>query len=256
MRVTSIQLEIKDRPKEKTLEHVLGLIARAPAGDLILLPEIWTCGYFAFDRYRDDSEPLDGPTIKALQQAASQRRCHILTGSIVERDGEDLFNTSLLLDPEGQIIARYRKMHLFGYQSEERRLLKPGKEVVVAKTPWGGAGLSTCYDLRFPEFYRKMLDAGAKFFLVASAWPKARLEAWTLFNRARAHENLAYLFSCNCAGVDRGYPYPGHSMIVDPLGKVLAEGTEEECIVSMDVDMGLIDSVRKDFSALNDRVLK
>ena len=91
---------------------------------------------------------------------------------------------------------------------------------------------------------------------MSTPWPKARLDAWTLFNRARAHENLAYLFSCNCAGVDRGHPYPGHSMIVDPLGKVLAEGTEEECIVSMDVDMGLVDAVRKDFSALNDRVLK
>ena len=256
MRVTSIQLEIKDRPKEKTLKHVLELMDRVPASDIILLPEIWTCGYFSFDRYREDSETLNGPTITALKQVASERRCHILTGSFVERDGEDLFNTTLLLGPEGHIMARYRKMHLFGYQSEERRLLKPGREVVVAKTPWGVAGLSTCYDLRFPEFYRKMLDEGATFFLVVSAWPKARLEAWALFNRARAHENLAYLFSCNCAGVDRGHAYPGHSMFVDPTGRVLAVGTEEECILSLEVDMGLVESFRKEFSALNDRVLR
>lgn len=256
MRITSIQLEIKDRPKEKTLEHVLGLLAKAPVSDLILLPEIWTCGYFSFDRYRNDSEPLDGPTVETFQQVAIQRRCFILMGSIVEREGQNLFNTSLLLDPQGQVTARYRKIHLFGYQSEERRLLKPGREVVVAKTPWGRAGLSTCYDLRFPEFYRKMVDDGATFFLVASAWPKARLEAWTLFNRARAHENLAYLLSCNCAGLDRGHPYPGHSMVVDPLGRVMAEAGEEECIVSVDVDMSLVESVRKEFSALDDRVFK
>jgi len=256
MQITSIQLEIKDRSKEETLEHVLGFLTEAPRSDLILLPEIWTCGYFSFERYWNDSEPLDGPTVKALQQKAAGLHSHILMGSMVEREGQDLFNTSLLLDPQGQIIARYRKVHLFGYQSEERRLLKPGENVIVAKTPWGKAGLSTCYDLRFPEFYRKMVDEDATFFLVASAWPRARLEAWTLFNRVRAHENLAYLFSCNCAGFDKGNQYAGHSMFIDPLGRVMAEGGEEECILSSEVDMGLVDSVRKEFSALDDRIFK
>ncbi len=129
-----------------------------------------------------------------------------------------------------------------------------GDEVVVATTPWGKAGLATCYDLRFPEFYRKMLEAGAKFFLVASAWPEARLEAWRLFNRARAHENLAFLFSCNCAGSNVGTPYAGHSMFVDPLGKVIAEGGEKEEFISAEVDSNLADSVRDDFPALEDRV--
>ena len=81
------------------------------------------------------------------------------------------------IDPEGKILARYRKIHLFGYQSEEKKLLTAGKEVVVAPTPWGPAGISTCYDLRFPEFFRKMVDKGATIFLVASAWPLVRLEA-------------------------------------------------------------------------------
>jgi len=256
MRITSIQLEIKDRSKEKTLEHVFKLMGKAPPSDLILLPELWTCGYFSFDRYWNDSETLNGPTVKALKQKAVELKSHILMGSMVEREGQDLFNTSLLLDPQGQIIARYRKIHLFGYQSEERRFLKRGEEIIVAETPWGRAGLSTCYDLRFPEFFRKMLNEGATFFLVASAWPRPRLEAWSLFNRVRAHENLAYLFSCNCAGFDGGHQYAGHSMFVDPFGTVIAEGGEEECFISAEVDMSLVDSVRKEFSALNDRVFK
>lgn len=256
MRVTSIQLEIKERSKDKTLDHILELLEKAPKSDLILMPEIWTCGYFSFGRYEQDSEPLNGPSVKALQQMATQRQCYVLMGSMVERNGEDLFNSSLLLGPQGQIIARYRKIHLFGYQSEEKRLLKPGSEVVLAETPWGRAGLSTCYDLRFPEFYRKMVDQSAAFFLVTSAWPMARLEAWTLFNRVRAHENLAYLFSCNCAGFDQGHQYAGHSMFVDPLGKVLIEGGEEESIISMEVDMSLVDSVRREFSFLSDRAFK
>ncbi|MDP6180500.1 MAG: nitrilase-related carbon-nitrogen hydrolase, partial [Desulfatiglandales bacterium] len=87
MRVTSIQPEMKDRPKGEKLEYVLGLINQAPASDLILLPEIWPCGYFSFDRYRAESEPLDGPTVIALRKKAIERECHILMGSLVERDG-------------------------------------------------------------------------------------------------------------------------------------------------------------------------
>ncbi len=256
MRVSSVQLEIKERPKEATLRHVLALLDEARGSDLILLPEVWPCGYFAFERYETDSEPLDGPTVQALSEKARDLGAHILLGSFVERAGKDLFNTSVLLDPRGQVLARYRKIHLFGYHSEESRLLRRGEDVVVVQTPWGRAGLSICYDLRFPELYRRMIDQGAAFFLVSSAWPAPRLESWVLFNRARAHENLAYLFSCNCTGLQGDRTYAGHSLFVDPLGKVIAEGGEGETIVTAEVDMGLVDRARRDFQALQDRVLK
>src|SRR5439155_24516947 len=129
---------------------------------------------------------------------------YLFTGSFVERAGDRLFNTCLLLDARGEVVARYRKIHLFGYQSEEHRLLERGEEVVVAGTPWGRAGLSLCYDLRFPALYRRMIDEGAEFFLVAAAWPAARLEPWILLNRVRALENQAFLFSCNGAGSSGG----------------------------------------------------
>ncbi|KPJ62229.1 MAG: acyltransferase [Planctomycetes bacterium DG_23] len=256
MRISSIQLEIKERPKSETLKWVLKLIEKAPRSDLILLPEIWPIGYFSFSRYLSESEPQDGPTVKALQKKAVELKCHIFTGSFVEREGERLYNTSLLLDPEGNIIAKYRKIHLFGYGSEEKHLLERGREVATAETPWGLAGLSTCYDLRFPELYRKMVDQGAKVFLVASAWPLARLDAWVLFNRARALENLAFLFSCNCAGTNQSHQFAGHSMFVDPLGKVICEAGEKEEIVTKEVEITMVEQVRKDFSALEDRMLK
>jgi predicted amidohydrolase len=256
MRVTSIQLEIRDGTKEDAIAYALRKIDEAPHSDLLLLPEIWPSGYFSFDRYREDSESVDGPLVNLLKETAVSKKVHLLTGSFIERDGEELYNTSLLLDPDGKTLARYRKVHLFGYQSEERRLLAAGTEVVVADTPWGRVGLCTCYDLRFPEFFRKMLDRGVKFFLVASAWPYPRLEAWQLFNRARAHENLAYLFSCNCAGVNRGRQFLGHSMFVDPLGTVIAGGGDGPCFVSSEVDVSLVERTRKDFSALEDRVFR
>jgi len=256
MRVTSIQMQIKDGRKEENLEAALDLLDQAPQSDLILLPELWPCGYFSFHRYQDDSEPIDGPTVSALRERAEAMGIHILMGSLVLRENNHLFNAAVLLGPDGGIMAQYRKIHLFGYQSEERKLLRAGEAPVVADLPWGKAGITTCYDLRFPELYRRMVDQGASIFLVPSAWPLARLEAWRLFNRARAHENLSYLFSCNCAGSCEGNAFGGHSMIVDPGGEVLAEGGEDQCFVSAEIDPERVRTVRNAFSALNDRVFQ
>jgi predicted amidohydrolase len=256
MKVSSIQLEIVDQSKQNNLEYALNMVDRTPESDLILLPEIWPCGFFSFHRYRSDAEPMDGPTVRAFKEKARERQCHILMGSFVERENDNLFNTTILLNPNGEVVATYRKIHLFGYMSEEAELLTPGEDVVVADTPWGKSGLSTCYDLRFPELFRRMVDKNAKLFLVVSAWPLVRVEAWRLFNRARAHENLAYLFSCNCAGDGGGTPFAGHSMIVDPLGQVLVEAGESEEIITADIDPGMVDSVRSQFPALVDRVFR
>ena len=256
MKVVSIQLEMADKPKAENVENALSAIDRVPSADLILLPEIWPCGFFAFKRYADESEPLSGPTVGAFRQKARERRCHILMGSLVERDGKDLFNTTVFIGPGGGIIARYRKIHLFGYQSDETKLLSPGREIVVVDTPWGRTGLSTCYDLRFPELFRRMVDRGAEIFLVPSAWPLARIAAWRLFNRARAHENLAFLISCNCAGENAFKRYGGHSMVVDPWGNVLAEGGEGGEIVTAGINVDQAAEARKEFPALADRVLR
>jgi predicted amidohydrolase len=256
MRVTSIQLEIKDRPKAETLEHVLSLLDQARGSELVLLPELWPCGYYSFSRYQDESEALDGPTVQALSRKAREIGAFLFAGSLVEREGDRLFNTGLLLDSRGQLVARYRKMHLFGYRSEEGRLLCRGDDVVVVPTPWGRAGLSICYDLRFPELYRRMIDRGAEFFLVAAAWPAARREPWILLNRTRALENQAFLFSCNGAGSNCGVTLGGHSLLVDPLGKVLAEGGDGEGLVSFEADPGAVGRARDDFPSLRDRILK
>ncbi len=256
MRVTSVQIGMRDRSKEESVRDVLETLDRCPPSDLILLPEIWPSGFFCFDHYASDSEPLDGPIVGRFRDWAAARGCHILMGSMVEREGDRIYNTSVFLGPTGEIVARYRKIHLFGYRSREKAILTPGQEVVVAKTPWGVVGLSTCYDLRFPEFFRKMLDMGATMFLVASAWPKVRLEPWRLFNRARALENLSYLFSCNCAGSNAGTEYAGHSMIVDPWGNVLSEGGDAEGFVTAEVEPDMVRNVRSEFSAIDDRVFR
>jgi predicted amidohydrolase len=256
MRVASVQVAIQDRPKQETLRHVLALLDQTRGSDLVLLPEMWPCGYFAFDTYQSASEPIDGPTVQALSAKARELKSYLLMGSFVERSGSDLFNTAVLLDSRGELAGRYRKMHLFGFGDQESGLLRRGKETTVVATPFGRVGLSICYDLRFPELYRRMVDQGAEIFLVTSAWPRSRRDAWVLFNKARAHENLAYLFSCNCAGAQAGQQYGGHSLFVDPLGKIIAEGGDEETIVAAAIDPGLVATVRREFPALSDRTMK
>lgn len=254
MIISSVQLDIGDRSKDERIEYALSMVDRTPPSDLILLPEIWASGFFSFGRYQSESETVEDSLVSIFKTKARERNCHILMGSFVEREVDRYFNTTLLLTPAGDIAARYRKIHLFGYQSDETEILTPGKEVVVVDLPWGRSGFSTCYDLRFPELYRRMTDLGAAFFLIPSAWPHVRLDAWRLFNRARAHENLAFLISCNCAGTNAGSRYAGHSMIVDPMGRVIAEGGEGEEILTVEIDPAQVAAVRKEFPALSDRV--
>ena len=256
MRLSAIQLKARPGGKKQTVAHALALMDKARGSDLLLLPELWPTGYFSFSQYQTDAETLNGPLLRALRQKASSLKAFIFTGSFLERRGRKLFNTSVLIDSKGKIIACYRKIHLFGFHSEEQRLLTRGTKIAVVKTPWGKMGLSTCYDLRFPEFYRKMVDQGAEIFLVASAWPASRREAWTLFNRARAHENLAYLFSCNASGLSGGKRLCGQSMVVDPFGKVVAQAGAREELLTVEVDTKNVAVARKIFPALKDRIFK
>lgn len=254
MRVTAIQLRVCDRSKEATRAYVLDLLEQARGSDLILLPEMWPVGYFSFSRYVSEAEDCNGPTVRALRAKARDLKATIFSGSFVERRGSRYFNTSLLINPRGIVEACYRKIHLFGFKSDERRILSPGRRISVSRQPWGRTGLATCYDLRFPELFRRMVDREAEFFLITSAWPQARQDAWMLFNRARAHENLAYVFACNCAGIDNGRTYAGRSVFVNPRGEVIAEAGDGGELLTAEIDPGAVRDVRREFTALSDRV--
>ena len=257
MKIASIQLEMADdRPKERSLEYALSMMDRCRGADLLLLPEIWNIGFFGFDRYQDDSEPIDGPTATAIGAKAKELGAWVFSGSFVEKRGGRYYNTSILFDRAGRSVGQYSKIHLFTYQSREAELLDRGTEVVVLDTGFGKVGLSTCYDLRFPELYRRMVDLGAEFFLVTSAWPYPRLEAWNVFNQARAAENVCYLISCNAAGVQNGSRFLGHSCVVDPWGTVVAACDFREGILRAEIDPDLVRRVRESFRVLDDRVLK
>ncbi len=256
MRIASIQSKVIEESKDKALTHASRMIRQCRGANLILLPELWNIGFMSFDRYREEAETQEGPTLTLLRNLAKELSCHLYTGSFVEKRGDQFYNSSFLLDPKGNILGSYQKIHLFTYQSEEAKILTPGTSITVIPTEFGNLGLATCYDLRFPELFRKMLDQGAEFFLISSAWPAPRLEHWLLLNRTRALENLSYLISSNCVGINRRTQFAGHSLVVDPMGQVVAGSKDEECVVWGEVNRDTVLRARAEFPALKDRIFK
>jgi len=223
---------------------------------MIMLPEIWGTGFFNFNRYREESESLEGETFTRLAWWAEKLNSYLLGGSIVERDGNSYYNTTLLIGPNGTLCGTYRKIHLFGYQSAESEILSPGSELYTLKSKYGAWGFSTCYDLRFPELYRKMIDAAVDIIFVVAAWPLARLEHWLILNRSRALENLAFLVACNCAGGYGDQQYGGNSLVVSPWGDLLARGGLTEEQLTFTIDPQEIVKIRSTFPALQDRRIR
>ena len=258
MITASVQLSVRDGEKEEDRRHQAGeslerMAQEKERPDLVLLPEMWPCGFFDFRAYTESAAGTE-ENLGYLREQAKKYGIWILSGSMAEEEEGRYYNTAFLIDRTGRIAGKYRKIHLFGYESEERKRLTPGTEVSTMETEWGKAGLATCYDLRFPEQFRKMAPEGAVFFLIVSAWPSARLEHWRLFNQVRALENQCFLISCNCAGMQLGTGYAGHSMAVGPDGKICMEAGKEPGIYRARIDLKEVSAFRKAFPAWEDRV--
>jgi len=237
-------------------ERVAALVREQTGADLVVLPELWTTGAFAYEGFAEEAEPLEGPTYEAMAKAASDAGVWLHAGSIPERDPDGpLYNTSLVFSPSGDLAAAYRKIHRFGFDKGEAVLMSAGQELVTVRLPETTLGLSTCYDLRFPELFRGLVDAGAETLVVPAGWPERRRAHWTLLARARAVENQAFVLACGTAGTHAGVPQAGHSIVVDPWGEVLAEAGSDEEILTVDLDPAKVATTREQFPALKDRVL-
>jgi predicted amidohydrolase len=229
-------------------------LVRAQAGaDLVLLPELWPNGGFSYDSWEATAQPLDGDVVSTMRGAACDLGAVVHMGSFVERDETGrLFNTSVLLDRDGSILTTYRKVHLFGFGEGEPKLMTAGDGPVVHDR----LGLATCYDLRFPEQFRGLLDGGAQVVLLPAAWPAKRVGHWRLLARARAIENQSYLLACNTAGTHAGVTMGGYSAVIDPWGEVLAEaGPDDEEVLVVTLDDDLVERTRASFPVLADRRL-
>lgn len=253
MKVTSLQLPVIEGDKQAALESACQSILEAKGSDLIVLPELWNIGFMDFSSYISLAEKTNGATLSMLKELAQKVSAYIHSGSIVEEDGGKYYNSSFLIGPNGSVLAKYRKIHLFGYGSQERTILTAGRRVRVLQTEIGTFGLATCFDLRFPELFRNMVTMGAEVYLVSSAWPMQRLEHWRLFNKVRALENQCYLISANSCGVSCGCTFAGNSMVVHPDGHILAEAGKGKEMLQCEIDLKDVAQVRYDFPSLASR---
>jgi predicted amidohydrolase len=199
------------------------------------------------------------PAIPAFSELARDREIWLLLGSLpITAPSGKLHNRSYLIGPEGEIVQRYDKIHLFdvelpgGEEYLESETIEPGGKTAIAQLPWGRLGMTVCYDLRFPNLYRTLARAGADFLAVPAAFTKTSGEAhWHVLNRARAIENGAYVFApCQCGEHAGGSWTYGHSLIVDPWGRVLADRGEDPGNVMAEIDPGEVARTRAMIPAL------
>jgi deaminated glutathione amidase len=266
MRAAAIQLN-STSDKARNLEAAEALVREAAAdgAELVALPEKWNVLGDA-SVLQQEAEPLGGPTITAASSWARELGIHLLAGSIPERveGAGKLFNTSVLIGADGELHARYRKIHMFdvdvgGVSYRESESEAPGGEIVIAALgpalPGITLGMTVCYDLRFPELYRILAVRGATVLAVPSAFTfETGKDHWEVLVRARAIENQAFVIAPNQVGeAPPHYRSYGHSMLVDPWGKVLAATAEGECFVAADLDLELVERVRATLPSLANR---
>jgi predicted amidohydrolase len=263
MLVAAIQMNTRNH-KEVNVQKAEALIDAAAKKGAVLavLPE--TFNFLGPDEEKPaEAESIPGPTTERLMERAAHHAMFIIAGSIFEVSPQPgkLYNTSVLINPDGRIVAKYRKIHLFDIDVEgeapyrESALVIPGKEIVSAETSLGTIGLTICYDLRFPELYRVLSYRGSQIISIPSAFTlHTGLAHWEALIRARAIENLSYVIAPGQIGT---HPVNrecfGNSMIVDPWGTVVTRAPNSEAVVVADIDLDYQKKVRENLPSLTHR---
>ncbi|WP_160146192.1 carbon-nitrogen hydrolase family protein [Dictyobacter aurantiacus] len=259
-RIAVAQLASQADPEQNLARASVAIRQAADAGaQLIILPEIFMA-LLAKENFnavyaRGVSQPLDGSYVSGLRQAAAQANIWVVSGMLetAHRVANRTYNTTVVIDSSGSLLAFYRKTHLydaFGFRESE--VFAAGEQLFTPlETPFGRMGLFVCYELRFPEIARYQAEQGVDFFVMPSAWVVGTLKEmhWQHLVKARAIENTAYMFACDQVG----HNYLGRSLLIDPLGVVLAEGTEDECMLYADLDPRRLDIARQTLPALTHR---
>lgn len=263
LRVACVQLSAGSDMHANLAAALAGLEqARERGAQLAVLPEKWSL-LGEPDVLREQAEPLDGPAITAVRSWCADARCWCLAGSVAERvAGQDrLSNTSILIDPNGDIVAAYRKIHMFdvevaGIAYRESDAEQPGTGTVVADAGGWNLGLTICYDLRFPELHRILALRGAEIITVPAAFTlHTGRDHWEVLLRARAIENQCFVAAAGIIGDHGGGKVSyGRSMIIDPWGTVLAQAPDDECVIVADLDRRMLRRVRASLPSLASRV--
>ncbi|MGB9722516.1 MAG: nitrilase-related carbon-nitrogen hydrolase [Chloroflexia bacterium] len=248
MKVTPGRPEVNLRRAENLAQE-----AAREGAHLLLLPELWLSGH-DMERAGEHARSFAERWQEAWSALARRHKLFLAGSAIAPGSDGRPANVALMFSPEGEVAARYEKIHLFAPMGE--RCLAAGRDTPCFDLPWGRTALAVCYDLRFPELFRRYVAAGAAFILLPAAWPRSRLEHWRILLRARAIENQCFLLACNRAGRDPdGTAYAGHSTVLDPGGHPLCEGGWKADLLLAELEPEEVTRVRSVFPVLADRCL-
>ena len=261
MKLGLIQMKVSE-DKVANIEKACQMIEKAceMGADMAVLPEMFNCPYDN-KYFREYAEDSSGITIESIRKIAVEKGIYVVAGSIPEMDGNEVYNTAFVLDPKGEIIARHRKMHLFdidvkdGIRFFESETLSPGEDVAVFETPFGKVGLAICYDMRFPELMRLIALKGAKLIVIPAAFNRTTGPAhWKMTAKTRALDNQVY-FAAVSPAVDWNATYNayGHTIFVDPWGRVVDELDDGEGLLICELENELIEKVRKELPLMKHR---
>lgn len=252
-RISLVQMHVEAGDPEANFARAAGRMERAAAErpDLIVLPEMWNTGY-ALKIIGSIADPGGDRTRAFASGFARKHGVNVVAGSIAELREDGVYNTVRIFGRDGEPAGEYDKIHLFRLMDEEKHL-KPGRRIGLAELDGVRVGAMICYDIRFPELARTLVLAGAKILVVPAEWPHPRLEHWRTLLRARAIENQVFVAACNRVGTSNGTEFFGHSMIIDPWGEIVAEAGGEETILTAEIDLDLVDDVRRRIPVFEDR---
>lgn len=237
LRIACIQTDIVLGDVYTNLNQSMELMdyASAVESDIICLPELFTTGYCLTEAKRL-AEPIPGNITHILSQKSREIGCFLIGGSIIEQEGDALYNTSVIFNRSGDIVAKYRKIHLFAPFEEDLYLMHGDKSVVI-DIETCKVGVVICYDLRFPELFKELKDNGARIVFVVAEFPNPKLFDWKTLLIDRAMDNCIYVVGVNRVGSDEKSSFFGHSLVVSPSGKIIDELEGYEGVLVVDVSL-------------------
>jgi omega-amidase len=237
---------------KKWIDHVV--IEDNP--DTIVLPEMWTTAY-TLPELNEVADLQGEPTTTFLGDLAKKHKVNIIGGSVANKVGDKIFNSAFVLNRQGEVVYQYDKIHLVPMLDEHVYLNGGEKSVEVFELDGVKMGVVICYDLRFPELARSLALEGVQALHIVAEWPSARKQHWRALQIARAIENQMYVITCNRVGSYNGVDFAGMSMVTDPWGDVLLEGSESnEASLNINIDLAKVNLFRKEVPVFDSRVAK
>ena len=251
MNLVGVQIDVAWENKDANFTKVHALLEKADLlpGSLVVLPEMFATGY-SMNAAVIAEEPA-GMTRNFLQEMSTHHQCWIMGGVATRSQDGHCHNEALVIDPSGKETARYAKMHPFTFAGEALHYAAGDR---IVHFNWQGFTASPfiCYDLRFPEIFRRAVQQPADLFLVIACWPNRRAQHWITLLQARAIENQAYVVGVNRCGTDPYHTYSGHSLIMNPHGEIVADAGEEEQVIKARPDLNELQEYRRAFPAVPD----